>query len=209
MNWQRTWNNPVWSKVIAGVILGAGSLALALVPKDPISLGILVCVILLGGALLVWTLFCAPVAWNFDSFLGMVGDGGDLRVISFQANGRNRSGKGFHNIQGHLVSNIDNSISEQLHFVIGGTPVLPSSTTGIPPGASFQIMIPLCDMTKGYDAYLEEYDFLRRWSTFRFVVELDGYRHERAFSQRRVSEQIEKFRRVANPAPEPQVRVRP
>ena len=66
-------------------------------------------------------------------------------------------------------------------------------------------MIPLCDMRQGYDAYLKEYDFLRRWSAFRFVVELDGYRYERTFSQRRVSERIEKFRRVANPLPEPQV----
>ena len=105
-------------------------------------------VILLGVALLAWTFVRAPVAWNFDGFLGMVGGGGELRVISFQATGRNRSGKGFHDINGHLVSNIDNSLSEQLHFVIGGTPVLPSSTTGIPPGATFQIVIPLCDMTK-------------------------------------------------------------
>lgn len=208
MNWQRIWNDPVWSKVIAVVIVSVGSLAYALVPKDPLGLGVVFGVILLGVALLAWTFFRAPVAWNFDGFLGMVGGGGELRVISFQATGRNRSGKGFHDINGHLVSNIDNSLSEQLHFVIGGTPVLPSSTTGIPPGATFQIVIPLCDMTKGYDAYLKEYEFLQRWSAFRFVVELDGYRDERVFSQRRVSEQIESFRRVANPRPEPQVRAR-
>lgn len=208
MNWERIWNDPVWSKVIAGLILGAGSLALALVPKEPLSLGLLIAVIVLGGGLLAWTLFRAPVAWIFDGFLGMVGGGGELRVISFQATGRNRSGKAYHDINGYLVSNIDNSHSEQLHFVIGGMPALPSSTAGIPSGATFQIMIPLCDVTKGYDAYLKEYEFLQRWGAFRFVVELDGYQYERAFSHRRVSEQIEKFRRVANPTPKPQVRVR-
>lgn len=208
MNWQRIWNDPVWSKVIAGVILGAGALALALIPKNPLFVGISVSVAMLGGLLLALTLFRAPVAWNFSGFLGMSGGGGELRFTSFQASGRNRSGKGLNNIHGHLVSNIDNSISEQLHFVIDGTPVLPSSTTGIPPGADFQIMIPLCDTAQGYEAYLKEHDFMQQWSAFRFVVELNGDRYEHTFSKSRVVELIENFRKVANPLPKSQVRVK-
>jgi hypothetical protein len=208
MNWQRIWNDPVWSKVIAGVILGAGALAYPLIPRNPLYISILGSIVLLGVSLLAWTLLRAPVAWNFGSFLGMVGGGGELRVISFQANGRNRSGKGLNKIQGHLVSNIDNSISEQLHFVIDGIPVLPSSTTGIPPGADFQIMIPLCDRAQGYEAYLKEHDFMQQWSAFHFVVELNGDRYEHTFSKRRVVGMIEKFRSEANPQSKPQVRIK-
>jgi len=137
----------------------------------------------------------------------MVGGGGDLRIIGFQAAGSNRSRIGFRSVQGHLVSNIDNSVSDKLRFVVAGIAVAPSATTGIPPGATFQIMIPLCDVTKGYDAYLSEYDFLRRWSSFRFVAELDAQRYERSFSQREVSKTIARFRRAANPSPIPQVQV--
>lgn len=209
MNWQHIWDDPVWSKVIAGIILGAGAFLLAILPPDPLWMGILVSIFLLGSSLLGWALLRAPVVWNFVNFLGMVGGGGDLRIPSFQASGRNRSKKGIHNIQGHLISNIDNSISEQqLHFVINGIPVLPSSTTGIPPGANFVVMIPLCDMAKGYDEYLKEYDFIQRWGTFRFVAELDGFRFERNFSKRRVIGLIEEFRKVVTRQPEPQVRVK-
>jgi len=209
MNWQRIWNDPVWSQVIAGVILGAGALALALIPENPLWVGISVFVGVLGGSLLIWIQWREPVAWSFGSFLGMVGGGGELRVISFQANGRNRSCKGLNNIQGHLVSNIDNSISEQLHFVIDGIPVLPSSTTGIPPGADFKIMIPLCDRAKGYEAYLKEHDFMQQWSAFHFVVELNGDHYEHKFSERRVVGMIEKFRSKASPPSKPQVRIKP
>lgn len=208
MSWREIWNDPVWSKLIAGIILGSGALIWAILPRDPLSLGVLVAVVLLGGTLLAWAFFRPPIARRFDSFLGMVGGGGELRIISFQATGSNRSGVGFRNVQGHLVSNIDNSISDQLNFVIGGVPVPPSATTGIPPGATFQITIPLCDTGKGYGAYLKEYDFLRNWSSFRFVAELDGYRYERAFSRRQVSRAIERFRRVANPPPVPEVRAK-
>jgi len=208
VSWRRIWNDPVWSKVIAGIVLGSGALILAIVPKDPLAVEILVLVVLLGGALLAWAFLRPPLAWKFDSFLGMVGGGGDLRIISFQASGFNRSRVGFRSIRGHLVSNIDNSISDQLHFVVGGVPVAPSATTGLPPAASFQIAVPLCDTAKGYDAYLSEYDFLRKWGSFRFVAELDGYRYERSFSQRDVSRTIERFRRAANPAPKPEVRAK-
>ncbi len=47
MMWQRIWTDPVWSKVIAGLILGTGAVVLAVVPKDPLPLGILVAVVLL------------------------------------------------------------------------------------------------------------------------------------------------------------------
>jgi hypothetical protein len=106
--------------VIASIILGSGALLLALVSREPLLLGTLVAVALLGGVLLAWAFLRPPIAWRFDTFLGMVGGGGDLRVISFQATGFNRSREGFRTVQGHLVSNIDNSISDQLHFVIGG-----------------------------------------------------------------------------------------
>jgi hypothetical protein len=154
VSWQRIWNDPVWSKVIAGAILAVGPALVAIAPRHPVSPTVLAVVVLLGVALLVRALLRAPIGWKFDCFLGMVGCGGVIRVISFQASGFNRSRRGFRSIQGHLVSNIDNSISDQLHFVIGGIPAPPSATTGVPAGAAFQVMIPLRDSAKGYDAYL-------------------------------------------------------
>src|SRR5437660_671019 len=152
------WNDPVWSKVIATVVVGVSVYALSLVRKNPRTAGIFAAVLLTGSVLagsawLIWLFLRPPIAWRFDNFLGMVGGGGELRIISFQATGFNRSGTGHRSIKGHLVSNIDNSTSDQLRFVIGGVPVAPSATTGIPPGASFQITISLCDASKGYDGY--------------------------------------------------------
>ncbi len=208
MSWQRIWNDPVWSKVIAGVIFAGGGMLVAIVPTDPIRRAIVVAIVVIGAAFLLWAFLRKPIAWKFDGFLGMVGGGGELRIISFQASGRNRSGRGLHSIQGHLVSNVDNAVSDPLHFVIGGVPVLPSATTGIPPGAAFQVMVPLCDQARGYDAYLTEHNFRRKWNSFRFVAEVDGHRYERNFSQGKVSRVIERFRRVANPPPKPEVRRR-
>lgn len=193
--------------MIAGIILGSGAAILPLVPREPLPLSGLIAVLLLGATLLTWAFLRPPIAWKFDNFLGMVGGGGDLRIISFQAAGSNRSRVGFRSVQGHLVSNIDNSLSDELHFVVGGVAVMPAATTGVPPGATFQVMIPLCDATKGYDAYLSEYEFLRKWSSFRFIAELDSQRYERSFSQREVSKTIARFRRIANPSPIPHVQV--
>lgn len=69
--------------MIAGIVLASGALILAIVPRDPSSLGTLVLLVLLGGALLAWAFLRPPIAWKFDSFLGMVGGGEDLRIISF------------------------------------------------------------------------------------------------------------------------------
>jgi hypothetical protein len=208
MTWQqKIWNDPVGSKVIAAVVIAGGGAALVAIARaDPVWLTILVAVIVIGVVLLLWVFFRNPIAWKFNGFLSMVGGGGDLRIIGFQASGRNRSSRGFTSIQGHLVSNLDNSVSDSLHFVIHGVPVLPSATTGISPAAAFQVMVPLCDQRKGYDAYLTEHDFRRRWNSFRFVAEVDGHRSERNFSQRKVSRVIENFRRVANSPPKPEVR---
>jgi hypothetical protein len=192
MSWQQIWNDPVGSAVIAGVILTV----LGAIAAYPVRRTIL------------WlrTSLRNPIVWKFNGFPSMVGGGGDLRIIGFQASGRNRSSRRFTSIQGHLVSNLDNSVSDSLHFVIHGVPVLPSATTGISPAAAFQVMVPLCDQGRGYDAYLTEHDFRRRWNSFRFVAEVDGHRSERNFSQRKVSRVIENFRRVANSPPKPEVR---
>jgi hypothetical protein len=208
VSWRRIWSDPVWSKVIATVILAAAGALLAATPRSPLALAVLTVVVVLGAALLTWAFLRSSITWKFDTFLGMVGGGGDLRIISFQATGFNRSRRGLRSVAGHLISNIDNSISDQLQFVIGGTPVPPSATTGIPPAATFQIMVPLCDFAKGSEAYLTEFAFRRKWNSFRFVADFDGYHYEREFSQRRVSRVIEAFRRVANPPPKPEVRKR-
>ncbi len=151
-----------------------------------------------------WFFLRSPIRWEFgDYFICMGASGGDIHFTGFQATGFNRSRTGINSIQGHLVSKIDNSISDTMHFVIDGHIVLPSDTTGIPPGASFNISVPLRDPTP-----LSENEFLRKWSGFRFVVDIEGCHYERSFSRREVSRQIEKFRQEVNPAPRPEVRMR-
>lgn len=206
MNWRRIWNDPVWSKVIAGAILGVGSVAWAIIPQSVIARLTVVLLVLAGGLLLAWQFLRPKITWNFENFLGMVGGGGQLLINSFQASGNNRARTGIYSVSGHLVSNIDNTKSGSLRFVIGGQPVPPDETTGIPPRASFQIMIPFTEGGTSTEPRLSEYDFLRRWSSFRFVAQLDETRYERNFSQKRVTALIEMFKRVANPLPKPEVR---
>ena len=201
--WQRIWNDPVWSKVIAGIILILVTWISAIVTKS-----LLYSIIMVVAMIIVMLSACfilrSPIRWEFgDYFICMGTSGGDIHFTGFQATGFNRSRTGINSIQGHLVSKIDNSISDTMHFVIDDHIVLPSDTTGIPPGASFNISVPLRDPTP-----LSENEFLRKWSGFRFVVDIEGRHYERSFSRREVFRQIDKFRQEVNPAPRPEVRMR-
>lgn len=215
MSWRKIWNDPVWSKVISTAIIAATSAIGAWLITRPFNTQLWAItgmtaasiMLLIGIFFLFKAIFRPLVEWKFDGFfLGMVGGGGDIRIISFQASGRNRSGKGINFVKGHLISNMDNSVSTDLHFVIGGTPVLPSETSGVPPGADFQVMVPLCDTKDGYNSYLTESQFLHTWASFRFYVEMDGRIFEKNFSQDEVRRKIDEFKKLANPPAAPQVR---
>lgn len=206
MNWRKIWNDPVWSKVIAGLILAAPAVAWNATPRTFLAHSFLVLVGGSGAGLLIWVSRRPMVAWDFDNCLGMVGGGGIIFFNGFQASGVNRSRDGIHSVTGHLVSSIDNTRSPDLRFVIGGQPVPPEETTGIPPGASFQVMIPFTKRSSSDEARLSEPEFLRRWSTFRFIAKLDDYKYERVFSPKRVIRVVEDFKRIANPLPKPEVR---
>ncbi len=54
MDWKQIWNDPVWSKVIAGIILAAGAALLVVVPRNPVSIGILTIVAFCGAAVIAW-----------------------------------------------------------------------------------------------------------------------------------------------------------
>lgn len=140
----------------------------------------------------------SPIVWTFGTFMGWAGGGGQLGFICFQAKGKNRSRRGFSNIRGYLVSNMDNSTSEAMYFAIDGVRVSPQDTSGIPPGAEFDIGIPL---GKNVEDRLDEYEVKQRWASFRFVLELDGVRYEREFSEAQVIQQIEEARKLVSPVP--------
>lgn len=194
----------MWSKVIAALILSAGAAAWAIVPDKPVVRLAVVVLLVVGVALAGWLIVRPKIVWTYENFLGMVSGGGQLLVNSFQATGRNRSRRGIRSVGGHLVSNIDNTRSGPLQFVIGGQPVEPRETTGIPPGATFQIMIPFTESAT--EPRLSEHQFLSRWRSFRVVVQLDDMKHEKNFSEKRVMSLIERFKRVANPPSPPAVR---
>src|SRR5262249_13060745 len=154
--------------VIATAICAAGAGLWLVIPKNTPGFAIVLIAVLCGVALFVSVLFRSPIAWNFDGFLGYVGNNQGIRFTAFQAQGFNRSRREIRSIQGWFVSNIDSSVSGDLQFVVDGNLVPPPATMGIPPRATFLIAIPLCDVAKG--DYLTEQDFRRKWSTFRFVV---------------------------------------
>lgn len=86
--------------------------------------------------------------------------------------------------------------------------VEPQKTTGIPPSAHFQVMIPLCDTSKGYEAYLTENEFLKKWATFRFVYEDDKPHTVKTFSKREVKCAIQAFNEIANLPPKAEVKIK-
>jgi hypothetical protein len=200
---KKIWNDSVWSKVIAGLILAFLMAVVSI--SSYIVLGLAV-----GGVILALMLILRdikqPIVWNYgESFLGWVGGGGDLRFVGFQANGRNCTGKGITKISGYLTSDMDNSKSKPLHFVINGLIVLPSETNGIPQKADFLISIPFYEQNK-YEEYLTEDQLLRQWGEFRFVVDYDDVHYERKFTSREVLKLLERARKAIRVEIKPEVR---
>ena len=204
MLWRRLRRDPFWSTVVSGLI---GVLVGALLERilgNPWLTSLVAILVIFA----LWFLLRHPIKWNFDNFLAAAGGGGRVLIEGFQASGVNRSRATFKSVSGKLVSLMDNSESEPLQFVMNGQPVDASTTSGIPSGARFQVMIRLTDPTAGPDDRLTPHEFRKRWATFRFVVELDGLEFQRRFSRRSVDRVIEQFDRVANPRPEPEVKLK-
>jgi hypothetical protein len=142
-----------------------------------------------------------PVAWEFDSFLGMggypVGPRGNIepRFSDFQAHGTNTSDKPITKITGHIRSNLTNE-TFPLYLNVNGVRTPPEETHGIPPRTRFGVVVPLApDSWTSVDKMLDEETLLRKFGDFTFVVELDGRREEHHFSNERIQGLIAEWKR--------------
>jgi hypothetical protein len=79
------------------------------------------------------------VRWRFEQFLGFTGyDWTELRVRSFEVQGRNKTSKPLLNIDGYIRSEISNE-EVPLTLIVDGDPVRPDATYAIPASATFVI----------------------------------------------------------------------
>jgi hypothetical protein len=162
--------------------------------------------IIAGGSWLLWrgspgSFWHQPrVQWHFGGFLAMGGyrDGpGEsiaLRISGFQAQGTNNSDEPITSISGHLRSNLTNE-TLPLYMIVNGVPVPPGETNGVPPRATFGVVVPFGPDSFTSHGMLNEETFLRRFGDFTVVIELDGRREEHRFSTERILRLISDWKR--------------
>jgi len=162
------------------------------------------------------------VVWNFDQtasgqgyFLNMTRLGTDeIRVAGFQAHGKNTSNDPISQFKGYIRSDLTNeelpiylvaqaneeSKSAPLPFPMPvPIPTLPDETYGIPALADFDITTfnkPIFESGKDGTPLSK---FLSDFPAFTLVLEYDGTKIERHFSNLEIKKQIELFEGASNP----------
>ena len=102
MDLKNLWRDPVWSKIIATAIVAACAEVYGLLLSIAWHIGV-VCAGVLGVATLWYWGYRNPIVWKAGTFLGMVGAESRISFIGFQADGFNRSRRGFNTVKGRLV----------------------------------------------------------------------------------------------------------
>jgi hypothetical protein len=166
------------------------------------------------------------IIWNFEQtalgggfFLNMtkVNDQ-EIRILGFQAHGKNRSNDPISQFSGYLRS-VQTNAQVPIYLLAQDAgegkilacfphpwiPTLPSETFGIPPITDFDISTyakPFAEMgTDGITAT----NFLNAFAPFVIVLEYDGTRVERRFSKEEVNKQIEIFQKSLDPQSNPHI----
>ena len=142
-----------------------------------------------------------PIRWDFSGyFLGMTAvEGKNIHVSAFQARGYNRTKRHFRHVSGYLESHIN---GERVPLLLESMP--PEQTSGIPPACNFWIRAIFRDASAPREG-IEAERFLKQFSDFTFVVELDGKKHYKRFLPKVVRKQISSFWQESNPAPKPAI----
>jgi hypothetical protein len=166
------------------------------------------------------------IAWNIEQaaqgggyFLNMTKlNDHEIRVLGFQAHGKNNSNDPISQISGYIRSDKTNAqrpiylqAQDQEEnkalacFPHPWIPTLPDQTFGIPPLADFEIGTydkPYAEVGKDGIPLSQ---FLSTFSPFTVVLEYDGTKLERRFSQAEINKQIEIFQKSLNPLSAPHI----
>jgi len=137
----------------------------------------------------------SPLSWDFDKpnhyFLGLTGGNDSVVVPAFQASCHNNLGRPIRQISGRLQ--IDRTGKQYPIFLnVGGQPVKPETTNGVPKDADFSIVVPFYT-TNRYEEYIPILRFLAEFPPFTLLVEYDGAIFEKTFTRRDVKDQIFAF----------------
>jgi len=156
-----------------------------------------------------------PIVWNIEDnakglgyFLNMMQtEGHELRVLGFQAHGKNISGQPISHFSGYMRSDLTNAqvpiylqaqdpdTSKVLAcFPHPWIPTAPSDTYGIPPFAEFDIStfqkpFVAISATEGVTDGVPLSDFMGSFAPFTVYIEYDGGKLERKFSREEVERQ--------------------
>ena len=186
-------------------------------------LGALLLAIGIGGAvgsgdLSFWrsTEYTGPIVWNFDEaargagfFLGMFKTvNQEIRVLGFQAHGKNSSSNPVREFSGAVRSDITN-VTHPI-YILGQDndefkipaciPRIPTSfdeTYGIPAFADFDVVTFPKDSFAANDGIVAS-TFLNDFAPLTVSLDYDGIKLERHFSREQVAAQIELFSKVVS-----------
>ena len=156
-----------------------------------------------------------PVVWNVDDpntagfFIGMQQQRGqEIRVLNFQASGRNTSPNAISSVKGYIKSLTTNR-ELPIYLIVIDTvpnipfqvpvPIAPEETYGIPPYADFLVTtakVPFPDPQKDG---LSVTQFLSDFASFDFVFEYDGRTYKHHFSTEDVKKQFDTFKNISSP----------
>jgi hypothetical protein len=172
-----------------------------------------------------------PIAWNIEQaaqgsayFLNMMKTfGKELRILGFQAHGRNISTDPISHLSGYIRSDLTNAQipiylqaqdadQTKIHacFPHPWIPTAPDETYGIPGFAEFDIGTyekPFVEisLTEGVKEGVTAADFLATFVPFTVVLEYDGGNIKRKFSRTEVEQQFTIFEAGLNPLSNPHV----
>jgi len=146
------------------------------------------------------------IVWDFDglnqNFLGVGAASWDdePRISSFQAYGRNESGKPILNVNSYIRSDLTNE-TKKVFFVVNGVRVDPAETNGIARDGDFQVASEVFStgeaITRGPEG-MPANRFRNDFGPFTLVFEYDGKSYIRSFTLHEIDQQISEWRRAAD-----------
>jgi hypothetical protein len=166
------------------------------------------------------------IVWDFEQtangsgyFLSMTRLGNqEMRVLGFQAHGKNISNKATEHLTGYVRSEVTNvqlpiyllaqaqeDPKPNVCYAQTWVPTVPQETFGLPPFADFQLATfskPVAIMESDGSPISK---FMNDFVPFTIVLEYDGTRYERRFSKEEVQRQVSTFERSLNPQSSPHV----